>query len=203
MGESYSSEHQPVTNDHSIISPNIAGSSTTVGFVADVYLCKFFNAAAYRWKCLSMRAAYVFWSIFTSLIPTLFYFSVWELAIAGHELAFLAVLSPFLLSCIPENKAVDAALQLLSFTALGAYALPRPLHRLLTVTPAVMAAVMAQTRAWSRDSSTYQATGKRRVNHRETKVSWIAVTSLGFLLGSLLKHANHSNNPSAHPLSHS
>lgn len=162
MRESYSSERQPVTKDHSesIIGPNIVGSSTTVDFVAEVYLCKLSSAAACYWECLKMRAAYVFWSIFTSLIPTLFYFSVWELGIAGHELAFLSVLSPFLLSYIPDNRAVDAALHLLSFTALVAYALPRPLHRLLIVTPAAMAAVMAQTRAWSRDSSTYQATGK-------------------------------------------
>ncbi|KIY68857.1 hypothetical protein CYLTODRAFT_489477 [Cylindrobasidium torrendii FP15055 ss-10] len=162
VDEEHSVKGRPVSesNGYGSISPSTMGS-TTSGFVADIYL------------------SYVFWSIFTSLIPTLFYFSVWELGIAGHELAFLAVLSPFLLSRIPDNKLVDAVLHLLSFAALGAYALPRPLYRLLVVTPAAMAAVMVQARAWSRDSSTYQAT----------------VTSLGFLIGSLLKHANHSNNP--------
>ncbi|KAF9485261.1 hypothetical protein BDN70DRAFT_871674 [Pholiota conissans] len=42
--------------------------------------------------------AYVFWTLFTALIPTLFYFSVWELGIAGHEFALLSLLSPALLA---------------------------------------------------------------------------------------------------------
>jgi hypothetical protein len=45
-----------------------------------------------------LLAAYIFWTLFTALIPTLFYFSVWELGIAGHELALLSLLAPALLA---------------------------------------------------------------------------------------------------------
>ncbi|KAJ7284841.1 Frag1/DRAM/Sfk1 family-domain-containing protein [Mycena rebaudengoi] len=49
----------------------------------------------------SLYLSYIFWSIFTSLIPTLFYFSVWELGISGHELALLSTLSPIFLCMTP------------------------------------------------------------------------------------------------------
>lgn len=48
-----------------------------------------------------IHLAFVFWSLFTALIPTLFYFSIWELGIAGAEAALFALLTPALLSTTP------------------------------------------------------------------------------------------------------
>jgi hypothetical protein len=98
--------------------------------------------------------AYVFWSIFTSLIPTLFYFSVWELGIAGHELALLSTLSPVLLGISPifewaRTQAGRSFLHLLSFCGLAAFALSSPLHRLLLVTFANISAVLRLAVDWT------------------------------------------------------
>ena len=45
--------------------------------------------------------AYQSWTLLTSLPVTLFYFSIWKLALAGPEFSSLAALSPFLLGFIP------------------------------------------------------------------------------------------------------
>lgn len=92
-------------------------------------------------KCLLTQAfliAYVFWSIFTALPLALFYFSIWELGIAGSELSLLSILSPCLLGiglfrrwC--QTKPGRVILHIFSLSALVAYALPKPHHRLLLV----------------------------------------------------------------------
>ncbi|KAK0495256.1 Frag1/DRAM/Sfk1 family-domain-containing protein [Armillaria luteobubalina] len=140
-----------------------------VSFISDVYL------------------SYIFWSIFTSLTPTLFYFSVWELGIAGHELALLSVLSPFLLSVDPllrwaRTRPAQIFLHFLSLSGLVAYLLQKPLQRLFVVAFATSMAVLRQTADWA--ASDEYATGYQSMT-----------TGLGLLLSSLLKHANHSNNP--------
>jgi hypothetical protein len=114
----------------------------------------------------------MFWSLFTSLIPTLFYFSVWKLGIAGHELALLSVLSPMLLSLSsPHNylfgssasntqapsSVIDftstrrgqSILQLASLIGIVAYLVPSPGGRLALVAIANMISVMRQAVAWS------------------------------------------------------
>ncbi|KIK62372.1 hypothetical protein GYMLUDRAFT_41803 [Collybiopsis luxurians FD-317 M1] len=127
--------------------------------------------------------SYIFWSIFTSLIPTLFYFSVWELAIAGSELALFSTLSPIWLS-IPlllawaRTRGGQTTFHLLSFAGVAAYMLEKPLHRLLVVAPATSAAMIPRVITWMDDPS-YQS----------------IMTGLGLMLASLSKHANHSNNP--------
>ncbi|EGN98994.1 hypothetical protein SERLA73DRAFT_54796 [Serpula lacrymans var. lacrymans S7.3] len=115
--------------------------------------------------------AYIFWSIFTSLIPTIFYFSVWELAISGPELALLATLSPVLLGIAPLHAWASTlkgrvVLHILSLIGIGAYALHKPLHRLYAVTFA-----------------------------NSCDLTFHLVMGLGLILSSLSKHANHSNNP--------
>ncbi|KAF5392189.1 hypothetical protein D9757_001378 [Collybiopsis confluens] len=127
--------------------------------------------------------SYFFWSIFTSLIPTLFYFSVWELAIAGSELALFSTLSPLLLSIPPvlawaRTRGGQATFQFLSFAAVGAYIIEKPLHRLLIVAPATSAAMIPRVITWM-DNPSYQS----------------LMTGLGLMLASLSKHTNHSNNP--------
>jgi hypothetical protein len=100
--------------------------------------------------------AYIFWSIFTALVPTLFYFSVWELAIGGAELALISTLSPILLGIPPflfwaRTREGRMTMHALSFLGLVAYALDRPVHRLLVVTLATTVLVMRQVVDWTGD----------------------------------------------------
>ncbi|KAF9039713.1 hypothetical protein BDZ89DRAFT_1060854 [Hymenopellis radicata] len=147
----HSSQSFQVTGNRS--SQSSISEDSTMSFVCDLYL------------------AYIFWSIFTSLVPTLFYFSVWQLGIAGHELAFLAVLSPFLFAHASS----------LSFSGLAAFGLNKTVQRLFVVAFASIVAVLRQTAAWANPTADteYQA----------------ILTGLGLMLASLSKHANHSNNP--------
>ncbi len=46
-------------------------------------------------------AAYQSWTLLTSLPVTLFYFSIWKLALAGPEFSSLTALSPLLLGFTP------------------------------------------------------------------------------------------------------
>lgn len=84
----------------------------------------------------------------------MFYFSVWELGIAGQELALLSTLSPVFLGIAPllawaRTRGGLTTLHLLSFSGLAAYVLEEPLHRLLVVTPATAAVVMRQVVEWA------------------------------------------------------
>ncbi|THV03171.1 hypothetical protein K435DRAFT_748130 [Dendrothele bispora CBS 962.96] len=133
--------------------------------------------------CSDLYLAYIFWSIFTALTPTLFYFSIWELGIAGHELALLSTLAPILLlspffSSWAHTRGGLTTLHLFSFSGLAAYALEKPIHRLLVVGFANLAVVLSQVVKWRQDAQ-YES----------------IITALGLLLSSALKHANHSNNP--------
>ncbi|KAJ7903628.1 Frag1/DRAM/Sfk1 family-domain-containing protein [Mycena olivaceomarginata] len=132
----------------------------------------------------SVYLSYIFWSIFTSLIPTLFYFSVWQLGIAGHELALLGTLSPILLSVTPllswaKSRAGTTTLHTISLLGLTAFLLDKPAHRLGVVFLASGTAVIKQVSNWAASDVEYQS----------------ILTTLGFLLSCLLKQANHSNNP--------
>ncbi|RDB31055.1 Protein cwh43 [Hypsizygus marmoreus] len=147
----------------SIISPNWR---PTISFLSDVYL------------------SYVFWSIFTSLIPTLFYFSVWELGIAGHELALFTTLSPVLLGIPPllrwaRTRGGQMALGVLELAGLAAYRLESPGDRLAVVAGATTVLVMRRVVLWAGEDVGYQS----------------VLMGLGLLVHSLSKHLNHGNNP--------
>ncbi|TCD63760.1 hypothetical protein EIP91_004975 [Steccherinum ochraceum] len=139
-----------------------------VNFLCDVYL------------------AYVNWSVFTSLTPTLFYFSVWTLGIAGHEFSLLSILSPLFLRnpqvldvcCSRPGRTI---LYVLTIAGIVAYASNSPLVRLLAVMLANSALSIGFAVDWSAPaaSASYQS----------------ILMGLGWLLCSLSKHANHSNNP--------
>ncbi|RPD60996.1 hypothetical protein L226DRAFT_462521 [Lentinus tigrinus ALCF2SS1-7] len=142
----------------------------TVSFISDLYL------------------SYIYWSVYTSLTPTLFYFSVWELGIAGHELSLLSTLSPMLLGIPPfsswahtrEGRTILHGLS--AFVGLGAYAVKSPFVRLLLVAFANASAAVGAAVEWF-------GAGEGEVAYRAL------VTGLGFLVSSLSKHANHGNNP--------
>ncbi|KAF9446745.1 hypothetical protein P691DRAFT_166821 [Macrolepiota fuliginosa MF-IS2] len=140
--------------------------TSLLSFLSDVYL------------------SYVFLTLFTALIPSLFYFSIWELGIAGQELALLAALSPFFLGfssvrTFAISRMGQVVLQSLSLTSLLAYLLDKPLQRLMIVTPAVALGSLAVAAKWLDNDGGYQA----------------IVFGLGWIVTSLAKHANHTNNP--------
>ncbi|KAJ3556781.1 hypothetical protein NM688_g1829 [Phlebia brevispora] len=142
--------------------------SPSWSFICDVYL------------------SYINWSVFTSLTPTLFYFSIWELALAGSELTLLATLSPIVLGIpfvltIFSTRAGRTVLHVLSLTGLGAYVLTSPAHRLFAVTFANFALFIGWAIDWSVPMSSIGYQG--------------IITGLGLFLSSLSKHANHGNNP--------
>lgn len=108
--------------------------------------------------------AYVFQTLFTALIPSLFYFSIWELGIAGQELALLSVLSPFFLGvssiyAFAKSQSGQVILQSLSITGLFAYLLDDPLQRLVIVTPAVALGSLAAAAQWTENDGCYRAIG--------------------------------------------
>jgi hypothetical protein len=110
----------------------------------------------------SSNLAYIFWSIFTSLIPTLFYFSVWELGIAGHELALLSTLSPIFLSVTPvltwaKSRDGSTTLHILSLLGLAAFLLDKPVYRLGVVFLASAAIIIKQVINWAAADVEYQS----------------------------------------------
>ncbi|KAF8440284.1 Frag1/DRAM/Sfk1 family-domain-containing protein [Boletus edulis BED1] len=137
-----------------------------LGFAADVYL------------------SYLFWSIITSLLTTLFYFSVWELGLSGAEAALFTYFTPALLGITPlRNWALTkwgrVTLRVLSLIGLAAYRIDDPLERLWAVIGANIAILLSQMADWTTGDGAYQG----------------FLLGVGLVLSSLSKHANHSNNP--------
>jgi hypothetical protein len=120
-----------------------------------------------------LYTAYMFWSIFTSLIPSLFWFSVWELGIAGHELALLGCLSPVVYTVpgaldFAQTRWGMTILHSCSLLGLLAYAVPGPLGRLYVVSIANIAAILHQVAFWSQDDhsgSLYPGFGQWCIQH--------------------------------------
>ena len=132
-------------------------------FLSDLYLCE--SPHIIQPRVLIPFPAYVFWSVFTSLAPTLFYFSIWKLAIAGPEASLLCTLSPVLLG-IPSVRLLLASRQgriashLLSLVGLAAYRFDNPLHRLLLVNIANIFACALAAVEWSGTDSFYRGIGQ-------------------------------------------
>ncbi|EIN04946.1 hypothetical protein PUNSTDRAFT_92401 [Punctularia strigosozonata HHB-11173 SS5] len=131
--------------------------------------------------------AYVFWSIYTSLVPTLFYFSIWELAIAGSEIALLSCLSPVILGipgALPWAASRDGqtTLRALSLVGLAVYVVNSPLGRLFGVAFANICLFVGQAAEWT-------GTGEKSVEYSAI------LTGLGLIISSVTKLANHTNNP--------
>jgi hypothetical protein len=56
----------------------------------------------------SLISAYVYWTLLTSLAPSFFYYSVWQLGVAGQEITLLTTLSPILLAIPPIKSWSDS-----------------------------------------------------------------------------------------------
>lgn len=97
----------------------------------------------------------------TSLLTTLFYFSVWELGLSGAEAALFTYLAPTLLGITPlRNWALTrwgkVTLRLLSLIGLAAYKINGPLDRLWAVIVANIAVLLSQAAEWTVGFDTYQ-----------------------------------------------
>lgn len=139
-----------------------------LSFISDLYLCEPVSVICMNIFIELSNVAYVSWSIITALVPTFFYFSIWELGIAGQELALLTTLSPAFLSIASLRNALAAkggllALHVLSLSGLLAFGLDSPLHRLFVVSFANAVIMIRQVLVWSGLTGTnvsYQAMGK-------------------------------------------
>jgi hypothetical protein len=167
--------------------------------------------------------AFISWTLFTALIPSLFYFSVWKLGIAGHELAFAAVLSPALLSVKfgslydyvfgsasekstkyspptkPQLHALACTprgqiiLRLVSLLGLVAYIIPSPGGRLACVFMAVGAEMMRAVVSWAAMIEVDSGSNIETTGKPQYEG---LIFGLTLLLNSALKMANRGNNPS-------
>ena len=167
--------------------------------------------------------AFVSWTLFTALIPSLFYFSVWKLGIAGHELAFAAVLSPALLSvkfgslydyvfgsasekstkppapvkpqllALASTPRGQVILRLVSLLGLVAYIIPSPGDRLACIFIAAGAEMMRAVVSWAAMVEAESGSHNETVDKPQYEG---LIFGLTLLLNSVLKMANRGNNPS-------
>jgi hypothetical protein len=169
-------------------------------FLSDLYLCE--SPVISQPQLLIPVQAYIFWSVFTSLAPTFFYFSIWKLAIAGPEASLLCTLSPVLLG-IPSvhvfltSKWGRITSHLLSLVGLAAYRFNDPLHRMWLVNIANIFACALAAVEWSGTDSFYRGVGWLISLTCPNSIPTQSITVLGlsFILSSVAKLANHSNNP--------
>jgi len=169
-------------------------------FLSDLYLCE--SPGISQLQFLIPAPAYIFWSVFTSLAPTLFYFSIWKLALAGPEASLLCTLSPILLG-IPSvhlfltSKRGRITSHLLCLVGLAAYRFDDPLYRLWLVNIANIFACALAAVEWSGADSFYRGISESiplaHPNSGLTKCT--TALGFGFILSSVAKLANHSNNP--------
>jgi hypothetical protein len=156
-------------------------------------------------------AAYQSWTLLTSLPVTLFYFSIWKLALAGPEFSSLTALSPLLLGFTPVlSFAVSRSGRTVFAGAAGAIGIglwwaESMWVRLAAAMFGVFCTCIRWAGEWQSDINPgYHAIGKRsRFLVRKCSVL-ISVTGdgdlvflLGLILSSLSKHLNHGNNPGA------
>ncbi|KAF5327734.1 hypothetical protein D9619_004534 [Psilocybe cf. subviscida] len=211
----------PHTGDQKALLHSSSTSSPlrrVLGFAVDIYL----YSTPSEFSANLRLAAFISWTLFTALIPSLFYFSVWKLGIAGHELAFAAVLSPALLSVKfgslydyvfgatagkstkslsttkPQLLALactprgQVILRLVSLLGLVAYIVPSPGGRLTCVFIASGAETMRAVVSWAGMVGVESGSD----NEATDKPGYEGLTfGLALLLNSVLKMANRGNNP--------
>ncbi|KAI0297277.1 Frag1/DRAM/Sfk1 family-domain-containing protein [Multifurca ochricompacta] len=130
--------------------------------------------------------AYQSWTLLTALPVTLFYFSVWKLALAGPEFSTLAALSPLLLGFTPVLSFATSRIGRAALAAaagaigLGLWWTESMWIRLVAVMFGVSCTGIRWAAEWQADiDSGYHP----------------LMFLLGLILSSLSKHLNHGNNP--------
>jgi endonuclease/exonuclease/phosphatase family metal-dependent hydrolase len=130
---------------------------------------------------------FFFWSILTSLGVLIWYFPLWHMGISGYEALVMCPASPFLLG-IPSVRSLVIKnlrwLHVASMAGLVAWIVREPTGRLFTVGFAVSVGCLAWSAEW------YSA--RRNSARLQNKIlAW----SIGLVLSSIAKFANHTNNP--------
>lgn len=153
----------------------------------------------YSWSGLLDAAAdiyngFVFWSMLSSLGVLVWYFPLWHMGISGYEAMVMSTVSPILLG-IPfvRSEAVKNSrwVHMSALVGLLAWLVKDPAYRLFTVGFAVSMSCMAWTATW------YAERGQtERLNAR------ILAWTIGLIVSSVAKFANHTNNP-VWPILHS
>ncbi|KAH9068217.1 Frag1/DRAM/Sfk1 family-domain-containing protein [Lactarius deliciosus] len=130
--------------------------------------------------------AYLAWTLLTGLPVTLFYFSIWKLALAGPEFSALATLSPLLLGFAPVQSFANsrggrtALAGVAGVFGLGLWWVESMWIRLGAAIIGVFCTGIRWAAEWQAD-----------VGNGYHSVLFV----LGFILSSLSKHLNHGNNP--------
>jgi hypothetical protein len=160
--EAHPEAHSPNINEFSIF------SRASLSFLSDLYF------------------AYQSWTLLTSLPVTLFYFSIWKLALAGPEFSSLTALSPLLLGFPPVlSFAVSRGGRTVLAGIAGAIGIGLWWAESMWVRlGAAMIGVFCTAIRWAGEWQSDVDRGYHAV-----------VFLLGLILSSLSKHLNHGNNP--------
>ncbi|PWN42281.1 hypothetical protein IE81DRAFT_323604 [Ceraceosorus guamensis] len=148
---------------------------------------------------------FCFWTTLTALHPTIFFFSVYNLAVGGHEVLLVSqvfalgfCLLPFVrrrllvepkyqsasVACVGSTAlGAEVTLRTLSLVGMGCWWIANPLARLMLTAVGAMGFAVHSTLDWA-------AAWEREELQRKVTV-WL----LGLFLSSFAKYANHSNNP--------
>ncbi|KAK6543152.1 hypothetical protein TWF694_007071 [Orbilia ellipsospora] len=146
---------------------------------------------AFSWAAMidtlsDLYLGFAFWSILTSLGVVVWYFPLWHMGISGYEIAILATISPYLLCNVSVRRAVFSNLPMVyigSLTTLVAFFIVIPEVRLFLTTTGLFFACLAWATNFSLESTS---------SRFDVKTS---AFSLGLIMSSVAKFANHTNNP--------
>jgi len=130
---------------------------------------------------------YVFWTILTSLGVLVWYFPLWHMGISGYEIMVMSTISPLLLGIPLVRSAVIKNVRIVhmsSLVGLLAWLVTDPARRLFTVG----FAVWMQCLAWA---ATWYAERGQPARLQAHILAW----TVGFVLSSIAKFANYTNNP--------
>lgn len=146
--------------------------------------------------------AFLWWTTLTALHPSIFFFSVYNLSIGGHEVLLvvqvfalaIALLIPSIKRRVPVAANASApraswlvTMHALTLLSIGTWWVPDALSRLvLTALANGFAAVLHVV-----DFSQAASDGAGSAQLQRKVATWL----VGLLLSSLAKYAHHSNNP--------
>ncbi|RCK66211.1 Protein CWH43 [Candida viswanathii] len=133
--------------------------------------------------------SYVYWTVATALILCIWYFPLWHMGISGYEaailvffLAPLVLLVPFIRNIFIAYPSIARTLTVLF--GIGAYKVPDPEQRLLTITAGTVFGVISVV-------SEFAAVR----NYPKKFNSYVSTFILGALATSIFKFMFYSNNP--------
>jgi len=137
---------------------------------------------------LNIINSFIFWSVITSLLTTIWFFPLWNMGISGFELTILSFLFSFLLIIPPIKKTFASYPQaprlLTVLFGIGSYKIEDPDTRLLSIAVGSAFAAIAL-------SNEIHHYGSNNTRSKYYSTSF----TLGLLLSSIAKFSNYTNNP--------